>query len=95
MAPSVEIAVELPSLLRPFAEGKPEVMAEGSTLEEVLTDLFARFPLMKRHLQDEEGQLREHVNLFLNDQNVRWLDDPKVPVRAGDTLTVLQAVSGG
>ena len=90
-----EITVSLPSLLRPFAGGQGEVMARGTTLEEVLANLFSRFPLLRRHLQNEDGQLREHVNLFLNDQNVRWLDDPAAPVQAGDTLTVLQAVSGG
>lgn len=96
VAPGVpRVTVSLPSLLRSAAGGRGEVEAAGSTLKEVLEDLFRRHPMLRRHVFDDAGEQREHVNVFLNDQNVRWLESFDEPVRDGDTVTVLQAVSGG
>lgn len=91
----INVAVHLPSLLRNCTEGRGEVEIEASTLEECVVALVAQYPLLAVHLFDEERRLRGHVNLFHNDTNVKWLDDWGVPMRSGDTLTILQAVSGG
>ena len=91
----VKVAVFLPSLLLNCTDGRSEVEIEASTLRECVDGLIARYPLLAVHLYDEERQLRGHVNLFHNDTNVKWLDDWGVAVRPGDTLTILQAVSGG
>ncbi len=95
MTDTVKVAVFLPSLLAGCTGGRREVEVEAATLEGCVDDLLARYPLLEVHLFDEDRKLRAHVNLFHNDSNVKWLDDWSVPVRAGDTLTVLQAVSGG
>ena len=91
----VEVTVVLPSLLAGAADGRREVEVEGATVARCVDDLLERHPLLAVHLFDEDRRLRGHVNLFHNETNLRWLDDWDVPVRAGDTLTVLQAVSGG
>lgn len=89
------VTVSLPSLLAGCVEGRRELEVEAATLAECVDDLLARYPLLAVHLFDEERRLRGHVNLFHNETNLKWLEDWEIPVRSGDTLTVLQAVSGG
>ena len=89
------ITVQLPSLLLECTEGRREVEVEAATLEGCIEDLLIRYPLLEIHLFDQGRKLRGHVNLFHNDTNLRWLDDWSRPVSPGDTLTILQAVSGG
>lgn len=89
------ITICLPSLLAPCTGGRREVDVEAETLAEAIDRLLDQYPLLRIHLFDEERRLRRHVNLFHNDHNARWLESWAVPVRAGDVLTVIQAVSGG
>ena len=89
------ITVQVPNLLLECTRGRREVEVEGTTLEDCVEDLLTRYPLLEIHLFEGGRRLRGHVNLFHNDTNVRWLDDWRQPVSAGDTLTILQAVSGG
>ena len=91
----LEIPVSLPSLLQPAAEGQAEVTVQAETFQGALDALLDHYPLLRRHLYEESGALREHVNIFWNDQNVRWLTDFSAPLQPGDTITILQAVSGG
>ncbi len=91
----VTVTVQIPSLLLESSRGRREVEVEAATLECCIEDLLSRYPLLEVHLFADGRKLRGHVNLFHNDTNVRWLDDWNRPVRAGDTLTILQAVSGG
>ncbi len=94
-ADPVAVTVYLPNLLVQCTDGRREVEVEAATLAGCVEDLVARYPLLEVHLFAEGRELRGHVNLFHNDTNVRWLDDWDRPVKAGDTLTILQAVSGG
>lgn len=63
--------------------------------DDALHDLVERYPLLRVHLYDEDDAVRQHVHLFYNDQNTRWLESLAIPLEPGDTITVLQAVSGG
>ena len=94
-ADRVTVTVHLPNLLLQCTGGRREVEVEAATLAGCVEDLVARYPQLEVHLFVEGRELRGHVNLFHNDTNVRWFDDWNRPVKAGDTLTVLQAVSGG
>jgi molybdopterin converting factor small subunit len=94
-ADKVTVTVHLPNLLLECTQGRREVELEAATLAGCVEALLARHPLLEVHLFAEGRELRGHVNLFHNDVNVRWLDDWSRPVAAGDTLTILQAVSGG
>ena len=89
------VTVELPSLLAPVAGGAASVAVRGATITEALASLVERYPALDVHLFDETGRLRRHVLCFHNDTNTRWLDSLDVPVADGDTITILQAVSGG
>jgi len=90
-----DIAVSLPSLLSAIMHGQKKVEVSGDTLSEVFDDLRRRYPTLAVHLFDETGNLREHVLCFVNDTNTRWLESGDHPLDAGDSLTILQAVSGG
>lgn len=91
----VNVEIFLPSIVRQATGGQTAVRVEASTVQGCIDALLARHPLVRPHFFDDAGVLREHVNIFWNDQNGRWLDSLDVPVAAGDTITILQAVSGG
>ncbi len=90
-----EISVKLPSLLAHAAGGARRIDVSGESLREALDDLKHRYPAVATHLFDEAGDFREHVLCFLNETNTRWLDSLEHPLSNGDTIVMLQAVSGG
>ncbi len=89
------VTVELPSLLSPMAGGARTLALEAATLSEALASLVALHPALDVHLFDETRKLRQHVLCFLNDENSRWLEGTDRALRDGDTLSIIQAVSGG
>jgi molybdopterin converting factor small subunit len=88
------IEVRIPTILRTYTDGAKAVNGAGTTLEELLGDLESRHPGLKGRLTDERG-LRRFVNIYLNDEDVRFLGGLETPVADGDTVTVLPAVAGG
>ncbi len=91
----VMVKVAIPSLLLAATGNESEVRVEAETLAEALRVLVESYPLLEVHLFQADGSVRPHVHLFYNDQNTRWLQSLDVPLEPGDTITVLQAVSGG
>ena len=87
--------VMIPTALRQFASNRDTMDLDGENVGEVLQKLANEFPELKRHLFDDGGQLRNFVNVFLNDQNIRDLDNQQTPLNAGDELTIVPAVAGG
>jgi sulfur-carrier protein len=86
--------VELPSLLRDVLH-KDVLTVEGDTLDDALEHAYEQLPGLRVHVCDETGKLRQHVLCFLNEANTRGLDPVKQRIHDGDTITILQAVSGG
>jgi molybdopterin converting factor small subunit len=91
----VPIEVTLPTILRDCTGGRNPVTVEAATLAQALTRLREVYPLLRVHLYEETGQLRPHVLIFYNQESTRWLDSLDIPLRPGDRLEILQAVSGG
>jgi molybdopterin converting factor small subunit len=89
------VIVELPSVLAPLVAGQRTVSVEAQDLREALDALFARHPILRGQLFDEQGRWRPHVLCFLNQTNHRWLALDRVPLASGDRIVILQAVSGG
>jgi molybdopterin synthase sulfur carrier subunit len=88
------IEVRIPTILRNLTGDAKAVEGEGATLGELITDLDKRHPgLQDRLIQD--GKLRRFINVYLNDEDVRFLAGLETPVSDGDTVTVLPAVAGG
>ena len=90
-----EVTIELPSLLGHIVNGDRRVCVEAQTVQGAVEALVERFPALSVHLFDETGNFRQHVLCFHNQVNTRWMSSTDVPVTAGDTITILQAVSGG
>jgi molybdopterin synthase sulfur carrier subunit len=87
--------VRIPPVLRGAVGGAKQVSAQGSTLTEVLDDLFQRFPGVKEQVVSPEGELNTFVNVYVNDQDVRFLKGLDTPVGPNDTVVLLPAMAGG
>jgi molybdopterin synthase sulfur carrier subunit len=87
--------VRIPTTLRPMAGGKSEVEVEGTTVGEVLEALDAAHPGFADRLLDDDGNLRKFVNVFVADDDVRFMDGLATPVPAGETVAIIPAVAGG
>ena len=88
------IEVRIPTILRTYTAGAKAVSAEGDTLAGLIDDLESRHPGLRDRLV-EEGRLRRFVNVYLNDEDVRFLGGLEAEVADGDSVTVLPAVAGG
>jgi len=89
------VEVRLPTLLRPHADGAATVTAEGATVGEVFADLTSRYPGLAGNLIDEQGGLHKFVNVYRNDDDIRYLDQLDTKVDDGDVISILPAVAGG
>jgi molybdopterin converting factor small subunit len=91
----VSVSVRVPTILRTYTGGESEVSASGATLAEVLDDLDASYPGIKARILDDNGALRRFVNVYVGDEDVRFLDDLATPTPAGAKVSVIPAVAGG
>jgi molybdopterin synthase sulfur carrier subunit len=87
--------VFIPPVLRPMVGSAKQVSAEGATLSAVLEDLFARFPGVKEQVLTPEGSLNTFMNVYVNNEDVRFLKGLDTPVGSGDTVRLLPAMAGG
>jgi molybdopterin converting factor small subunit len=91
----MSVSVRIPTQLRTLTAGKGEVQVEGSTVGAALKALDAAHPGFAERLFDDGGNLRRFVNVFLADEDVRFLDGLETPVSAGQTVSIVPAVAGG
>ena len=89
------VEVRLPTVLRQHAAGQSSVKANGATIGEVFDDLLRQFPLLAGQVVTEDGSLHKFVNVYRNDDDVRFLDSLATPVTEADVITILPAVAGG
>jgi sulfur-carrier protein len=91
----VPVPVNLPTVLRPHAGGAKTVSAEGSTVGEVLSALVEQYPGLSGQIINGDGTLHKFVNVYLNDDDVRYLSALDTPVKDSDDISILPAVAGG
>ena len=93
----MEITVALPGALQPYAAGSPEVtlQARCGTVGDALGALAGRYPGVVDRVVDERGTVRRHVNVFVDGDDIRFLEGLDTPVREGSTIVIFPAVSGG
>ena len=89
------IEVRVPTILRGHTGGEKAVDGKGDTLDGLFEDLESRYPGLRARLVGEDGTLNRFVNVYLNDEDVRFLGGLKTPVSDGDQVTILPAVAGG
>lgn len=88
-------SVRIPTPLRSYTQNKDEVQMNGVTVGEVLKNLDASFPGIGTRLFDEKGGVRRYVNVFLNDEDIRFLEELATPVKETDKLSIIPAIAGG
>ncbi|MHB8263369.1 MAG: ubiquitin-like small modifier protein 1 [Acidimicrobiales bacterium] len=89
------VEIRLPSILRVHADGKSIVEGKGSTVGEVLQDVVNSYPGMEGQVVTADGSLHKFVNVYLNDDDIRYLGSLDTPVSDSDTISILPAVAGG
>ncbi len=91
----MSVSVRIPTILRTYTAGESEVTAAGATLAEVLDDLDASYAGIKGRILDEGGELRRFVNVYVGNDDVRFLDHLATPTPDGTQISVIPAVAGG
>jgi molybdopterin converting factor small subunit len=86
------VKVRIPTPLRSYTDQRASVDADGATIDELLTDLDRRHPGVRFRIVDEQGRLRKHVKVFVNEESVR---DLTTPISSSDDVVIMQALSGG
>lgn len=89
------IKVLIPTPLRPYAGKQSVIEVSAQTVGEALGDLAAQHPDLRKHLFSEDGKLRSFVNVYLNDENIRYLSENATPVKETDILSIVPSVAGG
>jgi sulfur-carrier protein len=89
------VTIELPSALQPYAQDRTEVAVEAATVAEALGALAGLHAGVVDRVLDERGVIRQHVNIFVDGENVRFLDGMRTPLHASSTIVIVPAVSGG
>ncbi len=87
--------VRIPTPLRKLTGDQEVVTAQGSTIAEILTDLDQKFPGLGERICDEEGNVRRFVNIFINDEDIRFLEEKATPVKDTDEISIVPAIAGG
>ncbi len=91
----MSVRVRIPAPLRSVTDGQSEVSVGASNVDQVLVELEGRFPQIRQRLRDDEGALRRFVNLYVNGEDVRFLQGLETGLKEGDEVSIIPAVAGG
>ncbi|NEA31656.1 MoaD/ThiS family protein [Streptomyces sp. SID13031] len=91
----MSVSVRVPTILRPYTQGVSEVSVEGATLSEVLESLDTSYPGIKGRVLDESGELRRFVNIYVDNDDVRFSEGLQTPIKDGGQISIIPAVAGG
>ena len=89
------VKVMIPTPLRQYAEKRESVDLEAKTVAEALSSLTSQFGDLKKHLYSDDGKLRSFVNVYVNDEDIRYLQREKTAVQQGDTISIVPSIAGG
>jgi sulfur-carrier protein adenylyltransferase/sulfurtransferase len=89
------VNILIPTALRNYTGGEDTVTVEASSVKSALDALTEKYPNLKKHLYNDEGQLRHFVNIYVNDEDIRYLEKNETPIKDGDTLSIVPSIAGG
>jgi len=89
------ITIEIPTAFRRFTDGAPKLDSRASNIAEALNDLTTRFPALSRHVRDEQGQIRQFLNVYLNEEDIRFLGGEASELKDGDRVLLVPSIAGG
>jgi molybdopterin synthase sulfur carrier subunit len=89
------VTIEIPTAFRRFTDGTPKVNTGATTVAEALNDLVTRYPALSRHVRDDQGQIRQFLNVYLNEEDIRFLSGESSGLKDGDRLLLVPSIAGG
>jgi molybdopterin converting factor small subunit len=89
------VIIEIPTAFRRFTDGQPKVDCSADTIAEALNQLTAKFPDLGRHVRDDQGQIRQFLNVYLNDEDIRFLGGESCSIKDGDRVLLVPSIAGG
>jgi molybdopterin converting factor small subunit len=89
------VTIEIPTAFRRFTEGAPKVDCTATTIAEALNTLTTRFPELSRHVRDDSGQIRQFLNVYLNEEDIRFLGGESCTLKEGDRVLLVPSIAGG
>ncbi len=89
------VTVRIPTPVQRLTNGQSEVQGEGRTVKELLDDLELRYPGVKERICDEKGKLRRFVNVFVNEEDIRFMQGDQTALKDGDEVSIIPAIAGG
>jgi len=91
----MSVKIIIPTPLRQYAENRDSVKLSGQNIGELLNNLMQKFQNMKKHLFSEDGQIRNFVNVYVNDDDIRYLENNATRLKEGDVISIIPSVAGG
>ena len=91
----MSVTFVIPTALRQYADGNSKVSVEGATVGEALTSLVTTHDALKSHLYNKQGRLRSFVNLYVGDEDIRYLQKEQTPLSEGATISIIPSIAGG
>ncbi|MBI4377761.1 MAG: MoaD/ThiS family protein [Nitrospinae bacterium] len=89
------VRVRIPSPLQKLTNNQSEVTAHGKNVKEIFSDLEVQYPGIKNRLYDESGNLRRFINIYINDEDIRFLKNEESELKDGDSISIIPAIAGG
>ena len=89
------VKVRIPTPLQKLTQNQAEVTCEGSNINEIVNHLEKNYPGMKERLCDQDGKLRRFINVYVNEEDIRFLNGPDTALKDGDELSIIPAIAGG
>jgi sulfur-carrier protein len=89
------VTIEIPTAFRRFTDGAPKVDCSATTVAEALDALTKRYPELSRHVRDESGQIRQFLNIYLNEEDIRFLGGESCSLQEGDRVLLVPSIAGG
>lgn len=89
------VTVRIPTPLRSITKGSADVQASGDSVAGLIEDLERQFPGLRERLVDEGGELRRFINIYVNEEDIRFLQGKKTALKAGDSVSIVPAIAGG
>ena len=91
----MSVTIEIPTAFRRFTDDTAKVECTPATVAGVLEQLTARYPALARHIRDEKGQIRQFLNVYLNEEDIRFLGGESCPAKDGDRVMLVPSIAGG
>jgi sulfur-carrier protein len=91
----MSVTIEIPTAFRRFTNGAPKFACSAANVAEALNILTSQFPGLSRHVRDEQGEIRQFLNVYLNEEDIRFLGGESCPLKEGDRVLLVPSIAGG